>query len=144
MRTAEARLQWAQTEYQTKWAGIGAQLEAKKSALAELKNRLGIITGLLAGRYLYPHFMADMANAMPSEVNVTSITTAKDANGIKVTANATSSSAPGVTHWMRTMQKPGLFGTFGEPTVSAIAATMDSNTNTKNYNFSMIFPYSPK
>lgn len=144
LRKADADLEAINNEYKTKWADIGMKLDAKKGAVDEIKRRLGVITDLLTGRSLYPNFMADMSQAMPSDVWVTNISTTRDPNSLKVNAQAISSSAPGVTRWVRTMQKPGVFGNFGEPSISAITASDDPVTNGKQYAFSINFVYTHK
>jgi hypothetical protein len=88
--------------------------------------------------------MADMAQAMPLDIYVTNITTSRDPNSLKVTAQAISSSAPGITRWVRNMEKPGIFGNFGDPTISTISASDDPVTNGKQYSFSMAFVYTKR
>lgn len=144
LHKADAELTAANYEYQTKWATIGGTLEAKRAAVDALKTRLGVITDLLAGRSLYPHFMADMAHAMPLDISVSNITTTRSPNSLKVSAQATSSTAPGITRWVRIMQKPGIFGDFGEPDISTISAADDTATNGKKYTFTISFVYTPR
>lgn len=144
LRSADQELAAKTYEYNTQWSDIGVKLEAKKAAVDTLKTRLGVITDLLTGRSLYPHFMADMAQAMPSDVCVTNISTTRDPNSLKVTAQAISSTAPGITRWVRNMEKPGIFGNFGDPTISTISASDDPVTNGKQYAFSIVFVYTKR
>ena len=141
---ADQELAAVNYEYNTQWSDIGAKLEAKKAAVDTLKTRLGVITDLLTGRSLYPHFMADMSQAMPSDIYVTSISTTRSPNSLKVTAQAISSTAPGITRWVRNMEKPGIFGNFGDPTISTISASDDPVSNGKQYAFSITFVYTKR
>jgi len=129
LRMANLDLAMANKEYNDKWADVGSKLDAKRAAVAALQTRLGVITDLLKSRAVYPHFMADMAHAMPSDIWVTGITTSGGANIVKVSAQAMSSTAPGITHWIRIMQKPGEFGSFSDPAISAIGASDDPAGN---------------
>src|SRR5690349_5170015 len=59
----ETRQHEVEKEYKDKWADIGAKLEAKKAAADALRTRLNVITDLLKGRPLYPHFMVDLSRS---------------------------------------------------------------------------------
>lgn len=143
---SENELVSVQKEYQEKWADIGAKLDKRKADVEALRTRLGVITDLLKGRALYPHFMADIGRAMPNDAWVTAITTTRDPgkNQLKVTLAATTASAPSIPRWLRNLAEPGAFGSFGEPTITPINVTDDPDSNGKQYAFTLTMSYTPK
>src|SRR5262249_42386015 len=84
---AAAVLAATDKEYKEKWADIGAKLDKRKADVEALKTRLGVITDLLKGRAMYPHFMVDVGKTMPNDAWVTAIGTTRDSgkNQLKVT-----------------------------------------------------------
>src|SRR5271170_5762816 len=55
----EVELAAVQKEYNDKWSDIGNKIKAKSDSVNAIQTRLGVITDLLKGRYVYPHFMVD-------------------------------------------------------------------------------------
>lgn len=143
---SETELAAVQKEYKDKWADIGSKLDKRKQDVDALKTRLGVITDLLKGRALYPHFMVDVSRTMPADAWLTQITTTRDPgkNTLKVSLAAGTSSAQSIPRWLRTLMQPATFGTFGEPTITPINVTEDAETNGKRYEFTLTMTYTPK
>jgi|SRR5581483_704429 len=143
---AASELAAVQKEYKEKWADIGAKLDKRKADVEALRTRLGVITDLLKGRALYPHFMADVGRVMPGDAWVTQISTSRDSgkNQLKVTMMAATGSANSIPTWLRTLSKPATFGSFTEPTITPISISEDQETNGKKYEFTLTTSYVPR
>ena len=111
------------------------ELEKTRDAV---KARLGVITDLLKGRALYPHFMSDFARSVPAGIQIKTMTTSgggSSAAPLKLTMTAEARENDDIAVWVKRMQTSGRF--------SAIELGAVNEAGTV-YDFKMTSVYTPQ
>ena len=134
----EHRVTQLQGDYDT-LAKVVAQVEEADKMANAVKNRLGVIKGLLKGRSLYPYFMTDLVATMPPGVWLTGLTTTskEGTNQLGVQTVAASTSSEAIAEWLRKLDSSGKFD---ESKLSAITMS-DSGGGARSGAFSISMTY---
>jgi Tfp pilus assembly protein PilN len=120
---------------------IVAQVEELEQKAGQVRARLNVVVGLMKYRALYPRFMEDLTQTLPTGVWLTSLTTAGDQNGLTVTMGCSGVTSEDAAAALRAFESGGRFK---EPVLqSGITIGGGTGTGAGGSSFSLSVKYIP-
>lgn len=141
-KTVEIRLQKrldvAQADLK-KYQAIVDEVNQLEQTRSQLQARRDVIQTLLRGRLLYPRFFEDFMALLPFEIWIKNINTIPEAEGIKVTLTAESTSNFAIADWITNLQNSPLCKGVEMGTITTQEPSEEGRMPT--YSFTVNFQY---
>ncbi len=87
-----------------------ALVENLKKGIADLRNRLNVVNNLLKGRRLYPNFMSDFIETVPSGIYIKTLRTNSTATSVTLELAAEALSSEEIKEWISRLAAAGFSG----------------------------------